>query len=411
MNIGWITPALPYVPSAGGFRLYGANLIRRLSKRHSVHLISFLRDSDAEHVDWIREYCASVSVMPLPRASLLSRGFNVTTAYVTGKLILGRALLAQRIAASRAAGNWDVVHVESGEMGGMVDLRLPLPKVLSLHDSQTLRCAEMLKCSQSIRDKLYFHWLLLHESRYEPLVYPHYGAVTVVAEPDVRSVRSVVPNADVRLIPYGTDTEYFHPMPVEKEPATMVFHSHLGYPPNIEAALSFANEIFPKVRQKIADAVFHLVGAKPGPKILELASRPGIKISADLPDLRSAVCSAQVYVCPIRYGTGLKSKMLEAMAMRMPIVGYPGATVGLNCTNGKHVLEAQTAEEFTCYTIELLENRERAEQLATCARRFVEENFSWEARANAYEELYQELIERQSCSPNQEVTETTINRN
>jgi glycosyltransferase involved in cell wall biosynthesis len=395
MNIGFVTDALPYVPSAGGFRLYGANLIRCLSKGNSIHLVSLLRENDAEHVAWPRQYCASVTVLPWRQHSLLARAVNVTSGYLRGPLIVGRERLIETISRSAAAGNWEVMHVDGTAVGAMVAGAVSLPKVLSVHDSGTLRCAEMLKCAQSAGEKLYYRWLKHYEPRHERLVYPEYNAVTVVAEPDLNEMRQVVPAADVRLISYGTDTEYFHPLAVDKEEDTVVFHSHLGYPPNIEAALEFADEILPRVREKIPKVVFHLVGAKPVAKILELASRPGIKISANVPDVRPEVCSAQVYVCPIRYGTGLKSKMLEAMAMRMPIVGYPGATVGLNCTHGKHVMEAQTPEEFARYTIDLLENPRRAEELASEGRRFVEEKFSWQSRAAAYEDLYREVIDRQ----------------
>jgi len=128
-------------------------------------------------------------------------------------------------------------------------------------------------------------------------------------------------------------------------------------------------------------------------KITALASRPGIRISANLPDLRPAVCSGQVYVCAIRHGTGLKSKMLEAMAMRMPIVGYPGAIVGLSGVPGTHYLLAQTPQEFAAHVVDLLQNPRRAEQLAQAGRELVELEYSWESRARAYEELYQRVIE------------------
>jgi glycosyltransferase involved in cell wall biosynthesis len=290
------------------------------------------------------------------------------------------------------ARDWDVMHVEGGYAGGIVP-DLPLAKVLSLHDSWTLRCAEMLQCAHTVREKLYYRLLSLHEPRFERLVYPRFERVTVVAPPDVDEVRRVVPDCRVELIPYGTDTEYFHPVDVPKDPHTLVFHSHLGYAPNIEAALEFANDIFPIVRQRVPDAVFHLVGANPDPKIQELAARPGIRISANLPDLRPAVCAGQVYVCAIRHGTGLKSKMLEAMGMRLPIVGYPGATVGLAVAHGVHVLEARTAEQFAAYTVELLLDRGKAQAMAAAGRRLVEEQYSWESRAHAYEELYERVIE------------------
>jgi glycosyltransferase involved in cell wall biosynthesis len=210
-----------------------------------------------------------------------------------------------------------------------------------------------------------------------------------------------VPKAKVDLIPYGTDTEYFHPLPVQKQGAVLVFHSHLGYAPNIEAALEFADAIFPLILREVPAATFHLVGANPGPKVQALASRTGIKLSANLPDLRSAVCSAQVYVCAIRHGTGLKSKMLEAMAMRMPIVAYhPGSTVGIDCVYGKHLLAAETPQEFAAHVVELLRHPEIADQMAQAARELVEQKYSWESRARAYEELYERVIQERRAATN-----------
>ena len=390
MNIGLVSQALPYLPSRGGFRLYGGNLIRRLSRRHTLHLVSMLVDDDEAHLDWAKEYCATVRTIKVPRASKVMAPLSLMTAHVWGRPLQQRRAMARTLA--DCWRDWDVVHVEGGYVGSIVP-DLGMAKVLSLHDSWTLRCAEMLQCAQSIKEKLYYRMLTLHEPRFERLVYPRFERVTVVAPPDLEEVRRVVPNCRVDLIPYGTDTEYFHPVPVAKEPHTLVFHSHLGYAPNIEAALEFANDIFPLVRKQVPDAVFHLVGASPHPKVLELAERPGIRISANVPDLRPAVCSAQVYVCAIRHGTGLKSKMLEAMAMRLPIVGYPGATVGLTVEHGVHVLEAKTPEQFAAYTVELLKNPDRAERMATAGRQLVEEQYSWESRAQAYEALYERVIE------------------
>lgn len=395
MKIGLVSQALPYLPSRGGFRLYGGNLIRHLSRRHEIHLVSMLIEDDEQHLDWARQYCASVTTIPLPRFRKLMAVPSALSGIFRGRPLQQRRAMAQAL--DRAWRNWDVIHVEGGYAGGIMP-DLPIAKVLSLHDSWTLRCEEMLKCAQSSRERLYYKLLSYYEPRYERLLHPRFERCTVVAEPDLAAVRRVVPNGRHELIPYGTDTEYFHPVEVPKEPHTLVFHSHLGYAPNIEAALEFANDIFPLVRVQVPDAVFHLVGAAPGPKIQELASRPGIKISANLPDLRPAVCSAQVYVCAIRHGTGLKSKMLEAMAMRLPIVGYPGAIVGLEgSTPGRQYFVAQNPKEFAAHVVALLRDPARAAQMAQAGRDLVEEKYSWESRARVYEELYEQVIkERKS---------------
>jgi glycosyltransferase involved in cell wall biosynthesis len=401
MNILFISQALPYLPSRGGFRLYGANLIRYLSRGHTVDLISFLEEGDEEQLDWARRHCSSVQVVPRNGRAMLGRLANALSAHLLGKQIHGRRRLNELVHAGLESRRWDVLHVEGGAVGGAVANDLPVAKVLSLHDSWTLRVEEMLKCSQALSEKLYYTFLKYHEPRYERLLYPRYEAVTVVAEPDWRAVSETVPEANVVLIPYGTDSDYFHPVQVQKEVGTLVFHSHLGYAPNIDAALEFAKDIFPLIRKQLPDTTFHLVGANPVPKIRELAAQPGIRISANLPDLREAVCSASVYVCPIRHGTGLKSKMLEAMAMGMPIVAYhPGSTVGIDCQHGKHLLAATTPEGFATCTLELLRDPKQSERLGRTARELVCEKYSWDWRARAYEELYGLAIERHRLRSN-----------
>ncbi len=394
MKIGLLSQALPYLPSRGGFRLYGANLIRWLSKRHEIDLISLLQDDDDEHLEWAQQFCVSTTWIPTQRARLPQRIANTLSTYLRGTPLRYRAKLRSILFEGLHRRQWDVLHIEGSFAGSLVPTDLPVAKVLSLHDSWTLRCAEMLQCSQSLREKAYYTFLKYYEPWFERLQYPRFERCVVVADRDAQEVRRIVPNASVAMIPYGTDTEYFHPVSVDKQEATLVFHGHLGYAPNIEAALEFANDIFPLVRREVSNATFHLVGADPGPLIKALAARPGIRISANLPDLRAAVCSARIYVCAIRHGTGLKSKVLEALAMAMPIVAYhPGSTVGIDCVYGKHLLAAENPNEFAAHVVDLLRHPERAERIALAGRKLVEEKYSWESRATTFEELCQQAVE------------------
>jgi len=390
MRIGMVTEALPYLPSRGGFRLYAGNLIRRLSKRHEIHLVSLLRDDDADHVGWAREYCASIETIPVRSSAKLLAPASLLAAHLWGRPLQHRRALGEIL--RRRWRHWDVMHIEGGYMGGIIPSGLGVPAVLSLHDSWTLRCEEMLRCAQSWHERAYYTVLTHHEPRYERLVYPRFARCIVVADRDQEAVAATVPDARVELIPYGTDSEYFHAVPVEKQKKEIVFHSHLGYAPNVEAALEFADDIFPLVRKEVPDAVFHLVGAAPGPKIQALASRPGIRISADLPDLRAAVCSASIYACAIRHGTGLKSKVLEAMAMKLPIVCYPGSTVGISGVMGRHWLVAENPAEFARYVVDLMNDPVRAQGMGEAGRALVEEHYSWESRARTYEALYETII-------------------
>ncbi|PYX92382.1 MAG: hypothetical protein DMG71_18120, partial [Acidobacteria bacterium] len=342
MRIGWVSSALPYLPSRGGFRVSGANLIPRLARRHSVDLISLLEDDDAEHLDWIRSYCNSVVTIPVTTPRFPQRVANFISGYAFGKYLSCRPQLAAAVRSGFNDHRWNILHVEGSFVGGIVPTDLPVPKLLSVHDAEILRAQEMLKCRIGLRDRMRYTARRYYERRYERLVYPRYNRCLVLAERDLIFNRRVVPEAKWAVISQGIDIDYFRPLPVEKLPDSMVFHGHLSYPPNVHAAFEFADKIFPLIRRQRPSATFHLVGASPTPQVRELASRPGIRLSAELPDLRATLCSAQVYVCALLYGSGIKNKLLEAMSMQLPIVAYPGATVGIECTAGKHLVTADT---------------------------------------------------------------------
>jgi polysaccharide biosynthesis protein PslH len=389
MKIGFISDMLPYLPCAGGFRLYGGNLIRQLAKNHTIDLISLCVGNDAEHFDWAKQHCRTVVGVPDTHSPWLTP-FSVMSGYLFGRPLRHRTEVLNAL--HELSWQWDVIHAEGSYLAALLPPSLSTPKVLSVHDAEVLRIKEMLRCKLSLSQQCYFRMRSVIEPRYDRLVYPRFDRVVVVAERDRAVVRELLGKDMVELIPYGTDTEYFHPVDVQKEPETIVFHGHLGYPPNIDAALELVQQIFPLVQKEIPTSTVHLIGASPDARIQQLAQQPGVRLSANLADLRSAVCSAQVYACAIRYGTGLKSKVLEAMAMNMPIVGYPGSTVGISCTHGETVMVAQTPEEFAAHVVALLRNPPGALRIAQAARRLVELQYSWQSRAAVYENLYARLI-------------------
>jgi glycosyltransferase involved in cell wall biosynthesis len=392
MNICIISQALPYLPSRGGFRLYGGNLIRCLSKRNRIDLISLLVDDDSEHLDWARSHCSRVETIPVTRAGVTMRAANFVAGYVSGAALHQRAELAGMVERGLAGRHWDVIHVEGDYAGSLLARESAVPRVLSLHDSWTLRCREMVCCARNWREKLYYSALELREPRFERQLYPQFDRCVVVADRDLAEVQRVVPGARAELIPYGTDTEYFHPVAVEKDATRLVFHGHLGYAPNVEAVVEFVRDIFPRIRAQAPEATFHMIGADPAPEVRSLAAVDGVRLSANLPDIRPSVCAGAIYVCAIRHGAGLKSKVLEAMAMQMPIVAYhPGSTVGIACENGRHLLAPETPGDFARDALVLLRDPERAAQLGRAARELVEQKYSWDSRAATYEALYRQL--------------------
>jgi polysaccharide biosynthesis protein PslH len=400
MKIGWVSSSLPYLPSRGGFRISGANLIQRLSRRHTIDLISILRDDDADHVGWPKKFCASVEAIPVPSRNFPARAVNFLSTNALGVQRICRPELQAAVAAGFETKKWDVLHVEGGFVGGIVPAGVSIAKILSIHDAEVLRAQEMLNCELTVRQRIDYMVRKLTEPRYERLVYPRFERCVLFADRDCEFNRRLIPNAKFTVIPNGIDLDFYSPQPVQKEPHALVFHGHLSYPPNVQAALEFANDVFPLIRSQLPDAIFHLVGASPAREIQLLASREGIRLSANLPDLRAALCSAQVYVCPVRFGTGIKNKILEAMALSLPIVSYPGSTAGIESISGEHLFVVRQPEDFAAQVMTLLRSPELAEKVAQTGRRLVEEKYSWDARALEYEQLYTRVIAERRAAIN-----------
>ena len=393
MNIVFVTQALPYLPCRDGFRLYGANLLRRLARRHQIHLISFLQGGDCDHLAWAKEHCLTLTTLSSNGGKGLLTRINLFTTYALGKPLRHRKNISSALAAGWEPRDLHVLHVEGDYAGGLVPPELPIPRVLSLQNSRKVRCAQMANCSTSRRERLYYHVLNRVEPRYERLVYPRFDCCVVVADKDARAIRAAAPESQLAVIPNGIDAEYYRPKSGTYRGPTLVFHGNLGYAPNVHAATEFAREIFPLIQRESHHAEFHLVGAKPVKQIRELASLPGIGLSANLPDLRNALCSSRVYVCPVRHGAGFKNKLLEAMAMGLPIIAYPEAVCGMNCTPGKHLLLAENVQEFVRLALELVNHPKRGEEIGRAARQHVVDNYSWDSRADEFESLYRQIIE------------------
>jgi len=391
MKIGMIMQAVPYLPATDGYRVYTANILRRLSRRHTIDLIAVGDGVNREPLEWAREHCASVTLVEpetrnaFTRAiSLLGMGFGISAR--------GRGPVRALFDRLTTPLPWDVIHVEGSYVAGTLPFGLPGPAILSLHDSGLLRGRALIRCAASWRDWAFYRALELFQARYERLVYRRFDRCVVVSEADRCAVCATCPECNVSTINIGIDTEYYRSTDLLKRPASMVFHGNLSYPPNIEAAEELARKILPLVRRDAPNAVLHLAGAAAGREVYALAAEPGVELQRDLPDIRTVLDHSVVYACPLRNGTGVKNKVLEAMAMGLPVVCYRAALEGLEPECAERAIAAYEPSDFAAIVVSLLRNPEAAWRMGAAARESVVANYDWELRAQAFERLYQEAI-------------------
>lgn len=217
----------------------------------------------------------------------------------------------------------------------------------------------------------------------------HYGrcaAVVVVAQADAQQVRRLAPTARVEVIPNGVDPG-LEPGPLTTEPV-IGFHGSFQNQANRDAALFLAREIFPIVLRARPDARLRLIGRWPPSKVLSLSSER-IDVTGMVPDIRRELEGVGVYVAPMVSGTGIKNKVLEAMAAGLPIVATRRAVDGIDA--GSEVLVADTAEAIARNVVELLGLDDKRRAIGAAARARIVSTFSWQRSAESIEALWMEF--------------------
>ncbi len=158
-------------------------------------------------------------------------------------------------------------------------------------------------------------------------------------------------------MPLPVDAGYFAPQPERGGAGRIVFTGMLDHPPNVDAAVFFARDVLPRVRARVPNAEFHIVGRRPRPEVLALAPLQGVRVTADVDDIRPALAGASVFVVPLRYGAGARQKILEAWCMERCVVSTAVGAEGLEVADGANIAIADGVDWPAAATIRALEIR------------------------------------------------------
>ncbi|MBR2772253.1 MAG: glycosyltransferase [Bacteroidales bacterium] len=220
-------------------------------------------------------------------------------------------------------------------------------------------------------------------ARYEAAIFDDFEVKTIISEPD----RALFPHErrdEILIIPNGVDHDYFKPQERAKK-YDLVFTGNMSYPPNVNAVDYLANEILPIVWKTLPRVKLYIAGATPDPKVKKAASER-IIVSGWLDDIREAYAQSRVFIAPMRIGTGLQNKLLEAMSMRLPAITSPLANASLGAKSDVEILVGGNAEEMAKHIITLLTNQEKADQIAHAGYDFTNRVYDWGKATERMEE-------------------------
>lgn len=190
----------------------------------------------------------------------------------------------------------------------------------------------------------------------------------------------------LRAMGNGLDAAYFNPEAVRPEPRMIakgapriVFTGQMDYAPNIEAATRAIDRVLPLVRQTCPDATLHIVGRNPPPMLRDRSGRDGVEVWGRVDDIRPWLAAADVALVPLEIARGVQNKVLEAMAMSLPVVLSPGAATGIDALDGRDFAIRDGDAAMAQAVLDLTRAREAAKLMGAAARTWIVGNASWEA--------------------------------
>jgi glycosyltransferase involved in cell wall biosynthesis len=283
-----------------------------------------------------------------------------------------------------------VVHVNYWALAGLGKWLYGVGSVLTAFDAWHLNVAATIEFANPLR-RPFIRAQANHVRRFEANEFQHFGRVVVVSEQDKAALHELNPSLDISVIPNGVDTHFFEDSSVARNASRIVFTGTMNYPPNIVAASFLARRVLPRVRAVQPNAHLIIVGRQPHPDVVALAALDGVEVTGEVSDIRPWLRGSRVFVCPMLSGTGIKNKLLEAMASELPCVATPLALQGLAVRRGVHVLVGESEDELASHTLRALTDDDLAQRLGCAARDYVRATHSWRSVAHAYEGIYRQV--------------------
>jgi len=400
MRLLYVTADLPWPLTSGYLRHY--HFIRALSERHEITLLS-LRGPDHEpgDIEALRPYVEAIVTEPSARGP---RSLPVKVADRVRMLVAGGDVAAARLGAAgariAAERPFDALLLSGKRTMPVLDGLPPMPLVADLCDATSSRIRRQMRhASVSNQPALALEYLevrrveraLMHRSRHALFASARDREALVGRNGEGRPGL-----AEASVVPNGVDLDVWRREGRTLGRGEIVLTGAMDYPPNVDAAEQLVNAILPRVQAELPDARVSIVGRDPAPGVRALADRPGVTVTGFVDDVRPYLERAAVFAAPIRYGAGIQNKVLEALAMELPVVASPLAAEGLRTERGNlpPVDVARDADGMAALIVTRLRLAAEGASAEPALRAYVAEHFDWGRNAARLGEILEDAAAR-----------------
>lgn len=378
MKILFVCHRLPFPPKRGG-KIRPFNIIRHLTGQgHQVTVCSLAR-SDAEEAEGkgLSDHCERVVVGkvsdPLQMARMIAR---LPTPVPSSMGWFYSAKLAAEVDRLLREERFDLIFVHCSSVAQYVIDARDTPRILDFGDMDSQKWLEYFHYRPF--PVKYGYWLEGTKlEREEKRLADEFGFCTATTRAEWETLESYGTRAGTDWFPNGVDSGFFAPDGSEYDPDQICFVGRMDYYPNQECMDDFCRNVWPMILSRRPSMKLAIVGADPSPGVRELGKLPNVTVTGSVPDVRPYVRGSVAMVAPLNIARGTQNKILEGMALGVPVISSRVAAGGVDAVAGEHLLVADAPEDVAAAVIGLAENRDMRRNYAEAGRARMLSHHAW----------------------------------
>jgi polysaccharide biosynthesis protein PslH len=395
MKILYVCHRFPFPPRRGG-KIRPYNMIRHLSASgHEVTVASIVRSpEEATEGRGLGRYCtdyemAEVSkpvqvmrmVLRLPTPTPSSMGYFYSPA------------LARRVHALLARAPADLIFVHCSSVAQYVAGMNGIPKILDFGDMDSQKWLEYAGYKRFPLSAGY--WLEGKKlEREEQRLARLFDMCTATTFAEWQTLERYRTGVVTDWFPNGVDAAYFSPGDGAYDANRICFVGRMDYYPNQQCMIDFCANVLPLLSARRPEVNLVIVGADPSPAVAKLAELPGVTVTGSVPDVRPYVRKSALMVAPLNIARGTQNKILEAMALGVPVVTSRVAAGGVDAIPGQHFIVASTPQEYANAILRIMGNEDERARLAVAGRARMLSHHDWGRSMRRLDEVIERCLSR-----------------
>jgi glycosyltransferase involved in cell wall biosynthesis len=376
----FISPELPFPPQSGG-KVKSMKLLEALAERYRVTFASPLKQEDGSHLRAFHEVSPCDSHLHVP-VDIPRSAVNLAASYLQGwPLNVRRTLdrgLQQRIA--DVAADHDIIVLDHYEVFPYLPADYDGLVVYHAHNAYFKMWERYASLAGNPAMRLAAHLEASRVKRYEAAVGNRAELVFAAPNDGRELVAAGVDGGKIHdTYHLGDDSQLALPeLRYEDTVKKLMYVGFLGWEPNVQGLLWFIEEVWPRLQGQHPDLVFDIVGKNPDKRLqAAVEPHPAIRLTGYVADLQTIYSDSRVSVAPLLFGSGMKVKVLDAMARGIPTVTTSVGAEGIAVENGRHLLVEDDPARMAQRIDDLLGDPALWQRVQSASRDLIREQYTW----------------------------------